>query len=72
MGTVDVNCETSTENPGAGGVEMRLEVVVVPVSDVDRAKGFYQALGWRLDTDFASGGHAAVGAGFDPNVQCPF
>ena len=55
MGTVDVNSETSTENPGAGGVEMRLEVVVVPVSDVDRAKGFYQALGWRLDADFASG-----------------
>src|SRR2546430_12043656 len=54
MGTVDVNCETSTENPGAGGVEMRLEVVVVPVSDVDRAKGFYQALGRRLDADFAS------------------
>jgi catechol 2,3-dioxygenase-like lactoylglutathione lyase family enzyme len=32
---------------------MRLEVVVVPVSDVDRAKEFYQALGWRLDADFA-------------------
>jgi catechol 2,3-dioxygenase-like lactoylglutathione lyase family enzyme len=33
---------------------MRLEVVVVPVSDVDRAKAFYQALGWRLDADFAT------------------
>jgi catechol 2,3-dioxygenase-like lactoylglutathione lyase family enzyme len=33
--------------------EMRLEVVVVPVSDVDRAKGFYQGLGWRLDADLA-------------------
>ena len=32
---------------------MKLEVVVVPVSDVDRAKDFYQALGWRLDADFA-------------------
>src|SRR5262249_48927536 len=32
--------------------EMRLEVVVVPVSDVDRAKGFYAGLGWRLDADF--------------------
>jgi len=60
MGTIDVNSETSTENPGAGGVEMRLEVVVVPVSDVDRAKGIYQALGWRLDTDFASGGDFRV------------
>jgi catechol 2,3-dioxygenase-like lactoylglutathione lyase family enzyme len=34
---------------------MKLEVVVLPVSDVDRAKGFYQSLGWRLDADFATG-----------------
>ena len=34
-------------------MDMKLEVVVVPVSDVDRAKDFYQALGWRLDADFA-------------------
>jgi catechol 2,3-dioxygenase-like lactoylglutathione lyase family enzyme len=32
---------------------MRLEVVVLPVSDVDRAKRFYESLGWRLDADFA-------------------
>ncbi|WP_187366387.1 VOC family protein [Trebonia kvetii] len=31
---------------------MRLEVVVLPVSDVDRARDFYKALGWRLDADF--------------------
>ncbi len=35
-------------------MDMKLEVVVVPVSDVDRAKDFYQALGWRLDADFAT------------------
>jgi catechol 2,3-dioxygenase-like lactoylglutathione lyase family enzyme len=34
-------------------MEMRLEVVVLPVSDADRAKGFYQSLGWRLDADFS-------------------
>src|SRR4249920_3134096 len=34
---------------------MRLEVVVIPVSDVDRAKEFYQGLGWRLDADVAAG-----------------
>ncbi|WP_026425115.1 VOC family protein [Actinokineospora inagensis] len=34
-------------------MEMSLEVVVLPVADVDRAKHFYQALGWRLDADFA-------------------
>jgi catechol 2,3-dioxygenase-like lactoylglutathione lyase family enzyme len=33
-------------------VDMKLEVVVLPVADVDRAKAFYQALGWRLDADF--------------------
>ena len=35
--------------------DMKFEVVVIPVSDVDRAKGFYSALGWRLDADFANG-----------------
>jgi catechol 2,3-dioxygenase-like lactoylglutathione lyase family enzyme len=34
---------------------MKLEVVVLPVADVDRAKDFYKALGWRLDADFATG-----------------
>jgi catechol 2,3-dioxygenase-like lactoylglutathione lyase family enzyme len=36
-------------------VDMKLEVVVIPVSDVDRAKQFYNKLGWRLDAEFASG-----------------
>ena len=34
-------------------MDTKLEVVLVPVSDVDKAKDFYQALGWRLDADFA-------------------
>jgi catechol 2,3-dioxygenase-like lactoylglutathione lyase family enzyme len=34
-------------------VDMKLEAVVIPVSDVDRAKKFYRSLGWRLDADFA-------------------
>jgi catechol 2,3-dioxygenase-like lactoylglutathione lyase family enzyme len=36
-------------------VDMKLEIVVIPVSDVDRAKEFYAKLGWRLDADFAHG-----------------
>lgn len=32
--------------------DMKLEVVVIPVSDVDRSKDFYKMLGWRLDADF--------------------
>ena len=34
---------------------MKLEVVVLPVADVDRAKDFYTSLGWRVDADFATG-----------------
>ena len=37
-------------------VDMKLEVVVIPVSDVDRAKRFYQGLGWRVDADFPGAG----------------
>jgi catechol 2,3-dioxygenase-like lactoylglutathione lyase family enzyme len=36
-------------------LDLKLEVVILPVSDVDRAKRFYQSLGWRLDIDFAPG-----------------
>ena len=43
---------TSTD---AGTINMKLEVVTLPVSDVDRAKRFYQSLGWRLDADIAVG-----------------
>jgi catechol 2,3-dioxygenase-like lactoylglutathione lyase family enzyme len=41
--------------PGVEPVNMKLEVVVIPVSDVDRAKSFYESLGWRLDVDIAGG-----------------
>ena len=44
----------AVETPHARGVDMKLEVVVIPVSDVDRAKRFYSGLGWRLDADYAS------------------
>src|SRR5271168_4090181 len=36
-------------------LDMKLEVVVLGVSDIDRAKAFYEKLGWRLDADFATG-----------------
>jgi catechol 2,3-dioxygenase-like lactoylglutathione lyase family enzyme len=47
--------DTSTEIPKAGTADMKLEVVTLPVSDVDRAKRFYESLGWRLDADLVSG-----------------
>jgi hypothetical protein len=39
----------------AGPADMKLEVVAIPVSDVDRSKSFYSKLGWRLDADFVVG-----------------
>jgi len=43
-------------NPNSdASVDMKFEIVVIPVSDVDRAKEFYEKLGWRLDADFGSG-----------------
>jgi catechol 2,3-dioxygenase-like lactoylglutathione lyase family enzyme len=51
--------------PSAATVDMKLEVVVIPVSDVDRAKRFYGGLGWRLDADFVVG-DAFRGVQFTP------
>lgn len=48
------------EKPGVARVDMKFEIVVIPVSDVDRAKEFYAKLGWRLDADFANGDWRAV------------
>jgi catechol 2,3-dioxygenase-like lactoylglutathione lyase family enzyme len=47
--------QTENANTAKATVDMKLEVVVLPVADVDRAKGFYTSLGWRLDADFATG-----------------
>ena len=52
MTSVDTS-ESTTGSPPVQPGEMRLEVVVLAVSDVDRAKAFYEGLGWRLDADLA-------------------
>src|SRR5512132_4404786 len=49
---------------------MKLEVVVIPVSDVDRAKDFYGRLGWRLDADFAHGDDWRVIQCTPPGAGC--
>jgi catechol 2,3-dioxygenase-like lactoylglutathione lyase family enzyme len=52
MSTTDVTTHAeSASMPSA--VDLKLEVVVIPVSDVDRSKAFYTRLGWRLDADFS-------------------
>jgi catechol 2,3-dioxygenase-like lactoylglutathione lyase family enzyme len=55
MASTGVGSSASTEMPEIGTIDMKLEVVTLPVSDVDRAKRFYQSLGWRLDADFVFG-----------------
>jgi catechol 2,3-dioxygenase-like lactoylglutathione lyase family enzyme len=54
MSTVEAR-EVANKIPQVQGVDMKLEVAVIPVSDVDRAKEFYAKLGWRLDAEYASG-----------------
>jgi catechol 2,3-dioxygenase-like lactoylglutathione lyase family enzyme len=52
MSTKAVRSNDPTSGAGVAKVATKLEAVVIPVSDVDRAKGFYARLGWRLDADF--------------------
>ena len=53
-----------------GSVDMKLEVVVIPVSDVDRAKEFYGGLGWRLDADRAAGDNFRIVQLTPPGSDC--
>jgi catechol 2,3-dioxygenase-like lactoylglutathione lyase family enzyme len=55
MSTTQVRSENVAGKAVAAKVDMKLEIVVIPVSDVDRAKEFYERLGWRLDADFDNG-----------------
>jgi len=49
------NLTDAPSDASVARVDMKLEVIIIPVSDVDRAKKFYESLGWRLDADFANG-----------------
>jgi catechol 2,3-dioxygenase-like lactoylglutathione lyase family enzyme len=51
-------------------VDLKLEIVVIPVSDVDRAKQFYEKIGWRLDADFAAGNDFRVIQFTPPGSAC--
>jgi predicted enzyme related to lactoylglutathione lyase len=53
--TIENRSNDGATNASVAKVAMKLEVVIIPVSNVDRAKEFYQKLGWRLDADFAAG-----------------
>jgi catechol 2,3-dioxygenase-like lactoylglutathione lyase family enzyme len=55
MSTTATRSRDTTTDPRVGKVAMKLEVVTIPVSDVDRAKEFYGRLAWRLDADYDNG-----------------
>jgi catechol 2,3-dioxygenase-like lactoylglutathione lyase family enzyme len=55
VSTKAVRTNDPTSDAKVATVDMKFEIVVIPVSDVDRAKEFYRNLGWRLDADYDSG-----------------
>jgi catechol 2,3-dioxygenase-like lactoylglutathione lyase family enzyme len=68
------NAQTRADTPTAAGtaqaIDMKLEVIVIPVSDVDRAKQFYTSLGWKLDVDIATDERFRVVHFTPPGSQC--
>ena len=55
MSTNDLRSSDAAKNASVAKIDMKLEVVVIPVSDVDRAKAFYERIGWRLNIDRSAG-----------------
>jgi catechol 2,3-dioxygenase-like lactoylglutathione lyase family enzyme len=62
--------EYSVDDSKVSKADMKFELVVIPVSDVDRAKRFYAALGWRLDIDFAASKEYRVVQFTPPGSAC--
>jgi len=56
MSNSEMRNKSAAKTSPASTIDMKLEVVVIPVSDVDRAKRFYSDLGWRLDLDYQAAG----------------
>jgi catechol 2,3-dioxygenase-like lactoylglutathione lyase family enzyme len=70
VSTTDVGSASSTAKAEPGTIDMSLEVVTLPVSDVERAKSFYQSLGWRLDADLAAGDEFRAVQMTPPHSNC--
>lgn len=60
MSKEPVSQEQVNQVPKPATSDLKLEVVILPVSDVDRAKAFYEGLGWRIDADFSNGDWRAM------------
>jgi catechol 2,3-dioxygenase-like lactoylglutathione lyase family enzyme len=70
MSGTGVGTDALAETAEVGTVDMKLEVVTLAVSDVDRAKAFYQSLGWRLDADIVRGDNFRVVQVTPPHSAC--
>jgi catechol 2,3-dioxygenase-like lactoylglutathione lyase family enzyme len=60
MSTTAVLGTEAAAGSRVGRVDLKLEVITLPVTDLERAKAFYQRLGWRLDADFREGDERAI------------
>ena len=68
--THEIQANDAAMDASVAKVDMKLEIVVIPVSDVDRAKEFYGRLGWRLDADFDNGSDFRVIQFTPPGSGC--
>ena len=70
MSTTEVDSKDATANAKVTTLDTKLEIVVIPVSDIDRAKEFYGRLGWRLDADYDNGADFRVIQFTPPGSGC--
>jgi catechol 2,3-dioxygenase-like lactoylglutathione lyase family enzyme len=70
MSTTEVHSKDATTNAKVTTLDTKLEIVVIPVSDIDRAKEFYGRLGWRLDADYDNGADFRVIQFTPPGSGC--
>jgi catechol 2,3-dioxygenase-like lactoylglutathione lyase family enzyme len=70
MASTDARAQATTGSSDALGVDMNLEVVTLPVADVDRAKAFYTSLGWRMDIDLVVSDQIRNVQFTPPHSQC--
>jgi catechol 2,3-dioxygenase-like lactoylglutathione lyase family enzyme len=70
MSSTDATTDTVISTPVPKTGEIWLEVLPIPVSDIDRSKGFFEGLGWRLDADLKVGEDARVVQFTPPGSPC--
>jgi catechol 2,3-dioxygenase-like lactoylglutathione lyase family enzyme len=70
MSSTEVGNGSAAHRAPAATIDLKLEVITVPVSDIERAKAFYEGLGWRLDADIARGDAFRVLQFTPPHSEC--